>query len=342
MTRDLINMLYHHALVECSQTLQVLRPVLHSLVKSLPTAASLALLCYLAAVRRSRFRGIKTLLDKYPDPTTPLRDIKVAHEVYSRTFLLDFPFIAGIGLEMTGLKTFAIPSISKVLVATKQDDYTYNLSLFVLEATRWIDRFEWRKLTDLEKNAILAIWTETGRAMGIEHIPGSVEEFEEWAETYESKKMVFAPSNALVAESNLAILGSVTPPVGSILRDFIESLMTPRLRAGLGYGAASRYKVWMYSSLLWLRGSFVKHLMLPRTVPLVRTALRAAKEGKAAEGQKTDSASGCPFSGRKRYITRFDLAPPPVYPQGYVIEELGPNRFLGKGPADVTTTPSVL
>ncbi|CAO3570955.1 unnamed protein product [Mortierella alpina] len=432
MTTDLINMLYRNALVECSQTLHVLRPVLHSLVKSLPAAASFAVLCYMAAVRRYRFRGIKTLLDKYSDPTTPLRDLKVAHEVYSRTFLLDFPFIAGIGLEMIGLKTFAIPSISKVLVATKQmttvckkrledtsliitemhevhsrrvarsmleevidsktgatierirarpldfdqidfeeeqerrnddaraeaalkrvnflhshyrisqDDYTYNLALFVLEATRWIDRYEWRKLTELEKNAILAVWTETGRAMGIECIPGSVEEFAEWAETYESKKMVFAPSNAIVADSNLAVLGSIAPPVGSILRDLIVSLMTPRLLAALGYEAPSRFKAWMFSSLLWLRGSFVKHLMLPRTLPLVRTALRAAKEGKEAEGQKTDSAGGCPFSGHKRYITRFDLAPPPIYPQGYAIEELGPARFLGKGPANVSTTPSVL
>lgn len=120
MTSEIISMLYHNALVEGSQTLQVLRPALHLLVKSLPAASSIALLCYMAAVRRCRFRGIKALLDKYPDPTTPLRDINVAHEVYSRTFLLDFPFIAAISLEMTGLKTFAIPSISKVLVATKQ------------------------------------------------------------------------------------------------------------------------------------------------------------------------------------------------------------------------------
>ncbi|KAF9988428.1 hypothetical protein BGZ75_009375 [Mortierella antarctica] len=432
MTRDLINMLYHHALVECSQTLNVLRPALHVLVKSLPAAASIVLLCYMAAVRRCRFRGIKTLLDKYPDPTTPLRDINVAHEVYSRTLLLDFPFMAGISLEMTGLKTFAIPSISKVLVATKQmttdckkrledtaliltelhevhprrvarsmleeaidpktgatvervratplhidqadveeeqerrnddaraeaalkrlnflhshyrisqDDYTYNLSLFVLEATRWIDRFEWRKLTDLEKNAILAVWTQTGRAMGIKNIPGSVQEYAEWAETYESKKMVFAPSNAVVAESSMAFVESIAPPAASLLRDFIVSLMTPRLRAAFGYQAPVRYKVWMFNSLLWLRGCFVKHLMLPRTVPLVRTALRAAKEGKGAEGQKTESVSGCPFSGHKRYITRFDPAPPPVYPQGYAIEELGPDKFSGKGPAGVNANPSAL
>ncbi|KAF9281167.1 hypothetical protein BGZ68_006804 [Mortierella alpina] len=342
MTSEIINMLYHHALVEGSQTLQVLRPALHLLVKSLPAASSIALLCYMAAVRRCRFRGIKALLDKYPDPTTPLRDINVAHEVYSRTFLLDFPFIAAISLEMTGLKTFAIPSISKVLVATKQDDYTYNLSLFVLEATRLIDRFEWRKMTELEKNAVLAVWTQTGRGMGIENIPGSVQEYEEWAETYESKKMVFAPSNFTIAESSMVYLGSIAPPVASLLRDFIVSLMTPRLRAALGYEAPSRFKVWMFNSSLWLRGCFVKHLMMPRTVPLVRTALRAAKEGKDAEGHKADSISGCPFSGRKRYITRFDPAPPPLYPQGYVIEELGPDRFLGKGPASVSANPAVL
>ncbi|KAF9571128.1 hypothetical protein EC968_000986 [Mortierella alpina] len=396
------------------------------LVKSLPAAASIALICYVAAVRRYRFRGIKSLLDKYPDPTTPLRDINVAHEVYSRTFLLDFPFTAVIALEMTGLKTFAIPSISKVLIASKQmttdckkrledtalilteihevhsrrvvrsmleevvdsktgatverlratplqfdqvdteeeqerrnddaraeaalkrlnflhshyrisqDDYKYNLALFVLEAAHWIDRFEWRKVTELERNAILAVWTRTGRAMGIENIPGSVQEYAEWTEAYESKKMVFAPSNKVIAASNIALLEALAPPAASFLRDFTVSLMTPRLRAGLGYETPSRYKIWMFSSILWLRGCIVKHLMLPRTVPLVRTALRATKEGIDAKG------AGCPFSGHKRYITRFDPMPPPVYPHGYAIEELGPDKFVGKGPNGLSTNPSVL
>ncbi|KAF9951299.1 hypothetical protein BGZ72_007156 [Mortierella alpina] len=432
MTRDIIDMLYHQALVDCTQTLHVLRPALHVLIKSLPAAVSIALLCYMAAVRRYRFRGIKTLLEKYPDPTTPLRDINVAHEIYTRTFSLDFPFIAGIGLEMTGLKTFGIPSISKVLVATKQmttdckkrledtalivteiqevhprrvarsmikevvdpktgatvekvratplpidqadfeeeqerrndeerseaamrrlnflhshyrisqDDYKYNLSLFVLEASHWVDRFEWRKMTELEKNAALAVWTETGRAMGIENIPGSTQEFAEWAEAYECKKMVFAPSNVAVAEASMGVLESIAPAAGSILRGFIVSLMTPRLRAAFGYEAPSKYKVWMFHGLFWLRGRFVKYFMMPRTIPLVRTALRAAKENKEAEGQKATSGSGCPFSGRKRYITRFDLVPPPIYPQGYVIEELGPDRFLGKGPNGVNAHPSAL
>lgn len=30
------------------------------------------------------------------------------------------------------------------------DDMLYTLSLFVLELRRWIDTYEWRKLTDME------------------------------------------------------------------------------------------------------------------------------------------------------------------------------------------------
>ena len=51
--------------------------------------------------------------------------------------------------------------------------------------------------------------------------------------------------------------------------------------------------------------------MLPRRMPLVRTALRANEENK--------------------YVPQFHKYKP-VYPDGYRIEDLGPAKFVGKCP----------
>lgn len=46
---------------------------------------------YLALVHMIRFRYINALRRKYPDPTLPLRDAKVAEEIFDTTFRYDFP-----------------------------------------------------------------------------------------------------------------------------------------------------------------------------------------------------------------------------------------------------------
>ncbi|KAF9187477.1 hypothetical protein BGZ51_001261 [Haplosporangium sp. Z 767] len=409
--------------------------VLPFLLKSSVAFGSIALVVHMIHVRRQRFQGIQQLLEKYPDPTLPLRDLKVAQEVWSRTIEYDFPFVSDFSIEMSTFKACAVPTISKILASTKQltgdshkriddtslllcelhdvpsrraarallietidpktgksverlrratdpspnplldpeelqeqsndearvqatierinwihshyrisqDDYTYNLALFVLEVLDWIDRFEWRKTTDLEKNAILAVWTATGEKLGIKNIPSTIKDYREWTENYEREKMVYASWNPVVAEGVIKLSQSAIPfptPCGLIRRVF-AALLAPRVCAALGYEAPAPYMVWMTKTFFWLRSRFIRHFMLPRTVPLVRSALRAVEEevpvdvkegAHGVDGVK--SGGGCPFSqSHKRYIPRFDYLQPALYSKGYRIDELGPARFQGKGPA---------
>ncbi|KAK3808822.1 MAG: hypothetical protein JOS17DRAFT_796829 [Linnemannia elongata] len=218
-------------------------------------------------VRRLRYRRINSLLRKYPDPTLPLRDPNVAKEVSTATSGYDFPFVNVVSLEFALFKTYAIPSISKILAATqqfatqcpkraddtglilgemtepykrqtfrrmtegkedlaedltdekrarlaleklniihghypiRQEDYLYTLALFILEPVSWINRLEWRQVTDLEKN------------------------------NYERENMVYAPSNVAIAQATTSLLLSISPkalhPLG---RHIISSLLTDRLR----------------------------------------------------------------------------------------------------------------
>lgn len=192
---------------------------LNTLSKGNPSLKyGLFVLAYMNLVRRLRYRRINSLLRKYPDPTLPLRDPNVAKEVSTATSGYDFPFVNVVSLEFALFKTYAIPSISKILAATqqfatqcpkraddtglilgemtepykrqtfrrmtegkedlaedltdekrarlaleklniihghypiRQEDYLYTLALFILEPVSWINRLEWRQVTDLEKN----------------------------------------------------------------------------------------------------------------------------------------------------------------------------------------------
>lgn len=180
------------------------------------------LLAYMGLVRHLRYRRINALLRKYPDPTLPLRNFTVAREVFGTISDLEFPYLKVVSLEFALFKTYAIPSISKILAATKQfasnclrrtddtvlillemnegysrnvrrtmveggkvdeeevlnderrkdiaterlnflhghynikqEDYLYTLALFIQEPAFFIDSFEWRPTTELERNVSL-------------------------------------------------------------------------------------------------------------------------------------------------------------------------------------------
>ncbi|KAF9095510.1 hypothetical protein BGX27_001264, partial [Mortierella sp. AM989] len=223
-----------------------------------------------------------------------------------------------------------------------QEDFLYNLGLFVLVPMYLVKKFEWRPLTDLEKNAMLAVWTDLGRKMGIKNIPKTVRDFEDWLETSESRKMKYIPLNNKMADSTIAVFQSMvtTPEAKARVKKFLIGLMSQRNRAAVGYAEPPKIQIFLSESFFWVRGCIVKYLMMPRTAPRLVTAMRATKfEDVDVEKVQTDGkingnvelAGGCPFSGGMRYVPRFHDQGP-IYPRGYKIEELGPTSFFGKGP----------
>ncbi|KAI1905751.1 hypothetical protein LOZ12_006781 [Ophidiomyces ophidiicola] len=179
------------------------------------------------------------------------------------------------------------------------DDMMYTLSLFALEPIRWIDRYEWRSLTDLEKCALGTFWKSVGDAMEINYgkLPSSttgfkdglqwLEEIEAWSQAYEIKYMVPHVDNNRVAEETVEILLWTVPrilrPLG---RRMVYFLMDDRLRASMMYGIPrniainilsrfannlnSRYHRpgWLYcfifSKIFTVRKFFLRYLSLPR------------------------------------------------------------------------------
>ncbi len=127
-----------------------------------------------------------------------------AVKIYQETTLREFPFLSTKALEFGLFKTYAIPSISKILASTKElvdrtgrryddtdlimreitendidsdraiealrrlnhlhskypisnDDYKYVLSIFIVEPSRWIDRFGYRTMHPKEKEVVRSL-----------------------------------------------------------------------------------------------------------------------------------------------------------------------------------------
>lgn len=129
-----------------------------------------------------------------------------------------------------------------------EDDMLYTLALFALQPIKFIDKFEWRKLSDLERCAIGTFWKSIGDALEISYAPlpsgesGFVdgiqwlEEIEAWSEEYEERCMVPDVKNRETADQTTAVLLYMLPkalhPIGL---QFVSFMMDDRLRKAMLY-----------------------------------------------------------------------------------------------------------
>lgn len=141
-------------------------------------------------------------------------------------------------------------------------DMLYTLSLFALEPSRWTERYEWRGLTELERNATGVFFREMGKGMGIsyetlEEAMGEggkggrkgwgkdglewMEALEKWSREYEREKMVYSESNQKLAKLTLELaLFSVPGFLRGFMMGVIGAVLEPRLRVAMAYAQLSR------------------------------------------------------------------------------------------------------
>lgn len=116
----------------------------------------------------------------------------------------------------------------------------------------------------------------------------------------------------MVADATIDLLLSLAPSfTHGFGRMAVSALLTPMLREAFDLPPAPKAVTAMVYGALWARGAFIKYFMLPRRLPLVRTAARANKDG--------------------LYVLTYHKYKP-VYPDGYRVEDLGPEKFVGKCP----------
>ena len=170
------------------------------------------------------------------------------------------------------------------------DEFIYVLSTFVLEPIRWNARFGWRPLLEQEKLAAYYYWREVGRRMNIKEIPPDYESLERYNIEYEETHFRFAEPNYRLAKATRDLfLGWFLPkPLWRLGEPFIYAIMDDRLLAAVGF---------------------------PKPVPWIR------KFAEAALKMRARLLRFLPARRRPRLITQLKH---PTYPNGYRIEQLGP------------------
>jgi hypothetical protein len=249
----------------------------------------------------------------------------------------DFPFDTARALELALFRTFAVPSISALLDRTGEfarrpqkryddtdrivselmewghdsdrgrralrrmnelhgrfaianDDFLYVLSTFVYEPIRWNERFGWRPLCAQERLAYFHFWREVGWGMGIHDVPADYAAFERFNRAYERRHFGLTGANERVGTATRELFVSWFPrPLAPLVRAAIHALLDEPLIEAFGFPRPSPLARRLVAAGLRCRAS-VLALLPPRRRPLLRTE-----------------------------------RPCRTYPNGYVIEKLGPD-----------------
>ncbi|MEM8637483.1 MAG: oxygenase MpaB family protein [Cyanobacteria bacterium P01_G01_bin.54] len=266
-----------------------------------------------------------------PDPCA------IVHQLFG----YEFPWDVTRALEFALLKTFCVPSISRLLAQTGEfthrtqkryddtalliaeiaqwgydhergqaaiarmnaihgrfqisnEDFLYVLSTFIYEPIRWINQFGWRSLTEIEQDIYYQFWCVVGDRMQITNIPNSYSAFEQFHDRYEAEQFQYAATNQQIAQATQTLFLSWFPaPLRPVLAPCADALLEPLMVPALGAAQPSPWLTQTVRQSLRTR-SYLAHLFPPRQ--------------------------------RSHFYTEL---PNRTYPQGYRIQDLGPQREGG-------------
>ncbi len=170
------------------------------------------------------------------------------------------------------------------------EDMRYVLAVFVVTPLRWLDRFGWRPVTTVEREAACGYYRQLGARMGIRDLPESWPDFCALADSYEIAHFQYTPANARIgtATRELFVRWFWFVP-GPVVRLGVHALLDPSVRSAFGFPDPPPVAVRGADLALRLRGRLVAVLPKRRT----------------------------PFHTRDSWLVR-------SYPGGYEIGELGP------------------
>ncbi|WP_460955389.1 oxygenase MpaB family protein [Parasphingorhabdus pacifica] len=292
-----------------------------------------------------RFARLEQILSLDPD-----RDYE---QIYRMLAEHEFPWDIARALELALFRTYAVPSIGKLLDRTGEftgcpqqryddtalvlyeifhsggideakraaavdhlnrihglykisnADYLYTLATFVVIPVRWLELYGWRSLHEREIRAITNTMRRMGEGMHIGGIPETYAGFERLLDEYERDHFDFDPGAQRVAHATLKTMGSWFPyPLSEVARRVPLLLMDEHLLRALHLPEPPE----------WMRA-------------VARLGLKARGKVVRYMSPRPDSAPAVPA--------------PRSYPDGYVLEQLGPRKFhkLREGPAERDGSP---
>ena len=238
------------------------------------------------------------------------------------------------------------------------DDMLYTLSLFAIEPVRWVNRFEWRSLTQFEMCASGTFWKAMGDAMKISFAPlpsagqgwGDglhwLEEIETWSVGYEEKHMTYARANETLANGHLELLFlNVPKSLKSTAKQVVAALVGQRLQQAMGLPTPTALCQNIINSIMMIRRWCILHLFIPR-LEFMRKKYVADDQDPITGRYSSQEYLSHPWYvkptferrwGPKAWLTRLLGRKLPgddgnrYAPEGYRFEEVGPTALKGKG-----------
>ncbi|WP_217400547.1 oxygenase MpaB family protein [Catellatospora tritici] len=269
--------------------------------------------------------------------TSPPQETPVdQHAVYRHLALREFGADLRLGLNLAFYRTFAVPAIARLLLDTGEltertrkraddtglfmyeliahgpdhprgrqviaalnrihrvyditpDEYRYVLGTFVFIPTRWIDRYGPRRLRADERAATWHFYREVGRLMNIRDLPDTWAEFEDWFNAYERANFGHDEAATRLIDATRDILASRFPrPLRRFAAAAADALLDEPVRRALG---------------------------VPKPNPAVRVTvhLLLRSSGRVRRWRRTPESFFTPGQ------------PARTYPDGYILEDLGPD-----------------
>lgn len=172
------------------------------------------------------------------------------------------------------------------------EDFQYVLMTMLVIPVRWIDAYGWRKLTDDERAAAMAFYTELGKRMGLEPAPATFAEAAAFLDDYEARNLAPSPEGAALLDATAEALAVRLPgPLKSRTKNIIALLMEkPEVVPALGLKPAPRWLKRVFTGLLHV------YALVIRTRPIgTEPSFTPGKSGKS------------------------------VYPGGYQLDQIGPH-----------------
>lgn len=116
------------------------------------------------------------------------------------------------------------------------EDMLYVLSTFVIEPLKWNARYGWRRVTEAEREAAFQYWRHLGPWLMVRDVPATLDELWAFNADYERRNLVYADTNARVAEATLQPTLARLPRLAhGPFRQALAALYEPHVRRAFGW-----------------------------------------------------------------------------------------------------------
>lgn len=210
-------------------------------------------------------------------------------------------------------------------------DLIHTLALFVLESQRWIENYEWRKMTELEKVAAFVYWKEIGNRMGIKDIPQTLEDLKSWTVAYEAEHMYYTDDNKACVEATVNLFLRNTPrQLHAAVKTATAAFLEPYARKSLGVEDPPVWVERLVDTGFKFRAFLIRWVFLPRFQSPFQTTL--GPDGRLNRKRYLFEPWYVAETWWSRLSSKLGLSskplPGPEYKSnGYLPEELGPLKY---------------